>query len=108
MTSFSTTGSASHTAGISGLSNGGSYTYYVKCQDTLGNTNASDYSISFTVAADTTSPTVSITAPSNNTTVSGNSVTISANATDDVSVSGVQFKLNTSTNIGAEDTTSAY
>ncbi len=105
---FTTTGNTSHSSTISGLSNGGSYTYYVKCQDVLGNTNTGDYSISFTVAADNTSPTVSITAPSNNTTVSGNSVTISANATDDVSVSGVQFYRNTNIAIGSEDTVSAY
>jgi chitodextrinase len=108
MAAFSTSGGTSHSTSVSGLSNGGSYIYYIKCQDAQGNTNATDYTISFTVAADTISPTVSVTAPSNNATVTGSSVTISANATDDVSVAGVQFKLDTNTNIGAEDTSSPY
>jgi hypothetical protein len=95
-------------APISGLTNGGSYIYYVKCQDGQGNTNATDYTISFTVAADTTSPTVNVTAPLNNATVSGNTVTISADATDDVSVAGVQFKLDTNTNVGAGITSAPY
>lgn len=108
MTAFDTTGATSHSTTVSGLSNAGSYIYYVKCQDGQGNTNATDYSISFTVAADTTSPSVAITAPTNSAIVSGSSVTISADASDDVSVSGVQFKLDGSTNIGAEDTSAAY
>ncbi len=108
MTSFTTTGTTSHSSSISGLSNGTSYTYYVKCQDSSSNTNASDYTISFSVAADTTAPTVSMTVPSNGATVSGSSVTLTASASDDVAVAGVQFKLDTSTNIGAEDTGSPY
>src|SRR5206468_204871 len=42
--------------------------------------------------ADTTAPTVAITSPANGSTVSG-TVTVSANALDNVSVAGVQFKL---------------
>ena len=49
MTAFTTTGSTSHSSPISGLTNGGSYIYYVKCQDTSGNTDPTDYTISFTV-----------------------------------------------------------
>jgi hypothetical protein len=56
---------------------------------------------------DTQAPTVSMTAPANGTTVSGSSVTVSANASDNVGVSGVQFKLD-GANLGAEDTTSPY
>lgn len=52
-------------------------------------------------------PSVQITAPSTNTTVSGSSVSITANATDNISVSGVQFKLN-GNNLGVEDTTAPY
>jgi len=55
---------------------------------------------------DTTAPTVSITAPSAST-VSG-TITISATASDNVGVSGVQFKLNTTTDIGSEDTSAPY
>lgn len=48
---FSTTGSTSHSQTISGLSNGSSYTYYVRCQDGAGNPNTDDYSITFSVAS---------------------------------------------------------
>ncbi|MFH0351914.1 MAG: Ig-like domain-containing protein [Chromatiales bacterium] len=67
------------------------------------------FSQSITVGGtpDTTLPTVSMTAPANGTTVSGSSVTVSANASDNIGVSGVQFKLG-SANLGAEDTTSPY
>ncbi|MGH8511101.1 MAG: Ig-like domain-containing protein, partial [Gammaproteobacteria bacterium] len=56
---------------------------------------------------DSTPPTVSITAPANGATVSGTAVTVSANASDNVSVAGVQFKLD-GVDLGAEDTTSPY
>ncbi len=108
MTAFDNTASTSHSSLITGLSNGGSYVYYVKCRDGEGNTNSSDFTISFNVQADITSPSVTITAPDNNEVVSGSSVALIADATDDVSVSGVQFKLDTSTNIGAEDTIAPY
>jgi len=40
-----------HSATVNGLTNGSSYTYYIRCQDTLGNTNDSDYDhISFSVS----------------------------------------------------------
>lgn len=58
-------------------------------------------------ASDTTAPTVSVSAPAAGTTVSGSSVTVSANASDNVGVTGVQFKLDGS-NIGSEDTSSPY
>ena len=48
-----------------------------------------------------------MTAPANGTTVSGTSVAVSANASDNVGVSGVQFKLD-GANLGAEDITSPY
>jgi hypothetical protein len=48
---FTTTGGSSHSTMVSGLSNGQSYTYYVRCQDGAGNANTSDYSVSFTVAS---------------------------------------------------------
>lgn len=55
---------------------------------------------------DITNPTVNITAP-----VTGNvsgTVNITANASDDVGVSGVQFLLDGTTPIGAEDVTAPY
>jgi hypothetical protein len=68
-------------------------------------TSVTNASISVTVP-DTTAPTVSITAPTSGSTVNG-TVTVSANASDNVSVAGVQFKLD-GANLGAEDTSSPY
>jgi hypothetical protein len=47
---FSTTGSTSHSQLITGLTNGSSYNYYVRCNDSSGNVNTDDYAISFSVA----------------------------------------------------------
>ncbi|MCL5746579.1 MAG: malectin domain-containing carbohydrate-binding protein, partial [Acidobacteria bacterium] len=57
-------------------------------------------------SGDTTLPAVSITAPANNATVSG-VLTISANASDNLSIAGVQFKLD-GNNLGAEDLSAPY
>ncbi|RLC36714.1 hypothetical protein DRH29_03970 [candidate division Kazan bacterium] len=46
---FGTTGEKDHSTLITGLADGNSYTYYVRCQDRLGNTNGNDYAISFSV-----------------------------------------------------------
>lgn len=48
---FSTALSQSHSATVSGLENGGSYTYYVRCIDGSGIVNTSDATISFSVAS---------------------------------------------------------
>ncbi len=107
---FSTTGGTSHSTTVSGLTNGGSYTYYVRCVDGASNANPDDFSIAFSVAnpppPDGVPPTVSMTAPANNATVSGN-VTVSANAADNVGVVGVQFLLGGAP-LGTEDTTAPY
>ncbi len=47
---FTISGAKAHSTTVSGLSDGGSYTYYVKCQDSLGNANTGDYAIAFSVA----------------------------------------------------------
>ncbi|MEI7688861.1 MAG: fibronectin type III domain-containing protein [Candidatus Nomurabacteria bacterium] len=47
---FSTTGGTSHSTVVTGLTNGTSYNRYVRCQDVAGNSNTSDYTISFSVA----------------------------------------------------------
>jgi hypothetical protein len=57
-------------------------------------------------SSDTTPPTVSITSPTSGSIVSG-TITVSANASDNVGVTGVQFKLDGS-NLGAENTSSPY
>jgi hypothetical protein len=48
---FTTTGGTSHSRLITGLTNGQTYNYYVRCNDTAGNFNTNDYAISFSVAA---------------------------------------------------------
>ena len=55
---------------------------------------------------DTTSPTVQVTSPSGGTTVTGQ-VTVAASASDNVGVTGVQFKLD-GTNLGGEDTAAPF
>lgn len=54
---FATTGGTSHSTTVGGLSNGGSYSYYVRCQDSSGNANPDDFSISFSVAQQLTTIT---------------------------------------------------
>jgi hypothetical protein len=61
-----------------------------------------------TAPSDTTPPTVSLTAPASGATVSGTVVTVSATASDNMGVAGVQLKLDGTTNLGGEDTTSPY
>jgi hypothetical protein len=48
---FGTTGGVSHSTQATGLTAGTNYTYYVRCQDGAGNSNTSDFSISFSVAS---------------------------------------------------------
>ncbi|MCH7604544.1 hypothetical protein IID24_00910 [Patescibacteria group bacterium] len=48
---FLTTGGVSHSTPISGLADGTSYSYYVRCSDGLGNKNTSDFLIEFSIAA---------------------------------------------------------
>ena len=96
-TPFTTTGATVHSTTQTGLVNGGSYVYYVRCRDTSGNATTADTTISFAVASppppDTTPPTVSVTAPAAGASVSGQSVTVSATAADNTGVTGVQFLL---------------
>jgi hypothetical protein len=107
---FTTTGGTSHSSIVTGLSNGSSYSYHVRCQDGAANANTDDFTISFQVSnpppPDVTPPMVSMTAPAHNSTVSG-SVTVSADASDNVGVAGVQFLLGGAP-LGAEDTTAPY
>ena len=49
---FSSTDSTSHSQTISGLSDGNSYTYYVRCEDESSNANTDDYEITWSVASD--------------------------------------------------------
>jgi hypothetical protein len=63
---FSTTGGTAHSTTLSGLSDGQSYTRYIRCRDAAGNANTSSYTISFDVAmpSDVTPPVISDGQPS--------------------------------------------
>ena len=52
---FSTTGGSSHSTLLTGLSNGNSYTRFIRCKDTSGNENPDDYAIAFSVSSTTNS-----------------------------------------------------
>ena len=56
---FITTGGQAHSSTVSGLANGGSYSYFVRCQDAAGNANPDDFTISFSVAGSPTDITSS-------------------------------------------------
>lgn len=84
--------SLQHTATVSGLSNGGSYTFYIKCGDISGNITLSDTIVTFTVnnaATDTTAPSSpGAVIP---TVLNANQVQLSFGlATDDTGVAGYQ------------------
>jgi hypothetical protein len=55
---FTTTGSTTQATTVAGLTNGSTYTYYVRCSDSTGNVNTDDFSIVFSIAqpTDTTPP----------------------------------------------------
>ena len=55
---FSATGGISHSTVVAGLTNGGIYSYFVRCSDSLGNSNPEDFAIVVSVAnaGDTTPP----------------------------------------------------
>jgi hypothetical protein len=51
ISTFTGGSTASHSIQTSGLSNGNTYNYYVRCQDAAGNPNTNDYAITFSIAA---------------------------------------------------------
>jgi len=69
---FSSTGTTTHSTQVLNLTNGSSYNYYIKCRDSSGNANSDDYTIGFSVAADTTPPAISSLTATNITTTSAN------------------------------------
>jgi hypothetical protein len=48
--SFTTTGGTTHSRVVTGLTNGGTYRFYVRCADQAGNPNTDDASIVFSIA----------------------------------------------------------
>ena len=63
---FATTGGTAHSTPLTGLADGQSYTYYVACQDGVGNASTASLAVSFSVAvaADVTAPVISNPQPS--------------------------------------------
>ncbi|MBI2049711.1 fibronectin type III domain-containing protein [Candidatus Roizmanbacteria bacterium] len=53
---FATTGTTSHSTLVSGLTDGNTYSYYVRCIDEAGNANSIDFIISFGVAVPDSNP----------------------------------------------------
>ena len=90
-TIFTTTGATSHTTTLSPLTNGTSYTYYVKCSDTSGNISG-NASVTFSVAnpADTTPPSVPTGLSA--TAISSSAINLTWTAsTDNVGVTGYKI-----------------
>lgn len=100
--SFSSTDGLSHSANVTGLSDGKSYSYYVRCSDAVNNTNNDDYKISFSVASAVEPPVSSGPVIS--------SVTASATATSATvtwqtdAQATTQVEYGTSTNYGSTTT----
>jgi hypothetical protein len=89
MSLFTTTGGITHSTTVGGLSNGNTFTYFVKCQDQALNVNPDDFVITFAVLSpDTTPPGVTLTSPG--TPISG-TITLAATASDAVGVTKVEF-----------------
>ena len=53
---FATTGGTAHATPVGGLSDGQSYTFYIRCQDAAGNANPDDYPVAISVALPGASP----------------------------------------------------
>jgi len=83
---FSTTGGTSHSVSLLNISDGNIYNYYIKCKDSAGNKNNSDYVISFSVATaapvqDTQAPTVPVNLAAS--VISGSQINLSWSASTD-------------------------
>lgn len=110
-TSFSTTGGTSHSVGLTGMTSGTTYRYYVRCRDTASNVMSADYTVLFSIAseapeADVTAPSALVNYPSAGSVISAGSVGLQALASDVSGVSRVTFYLD-GQKIG-EDTSSPY
>ncbi|MEK7703865.1 MAG: MopE-related protein [Myxococcota bacterium] len=87
---FTTTGSTSHNTPITGLADGQSYTYYVRCQDAVGNATTSDYVVTFDIRTDAGPIVVSLVA-SRASGVAPLSVFFDASGTTDTAVTSQPF-----------------
>jgi len=114
---FSTTGGTSHSTTVSGLTNGSTYNYYIRCSDSSGNVNTTDTNINFSIATavtDTTAPTnPTITIkPYNYTgtteTASSTTVSLVLSATDNIAVTEMSFANGTNPQTGDFSTWETY
>src|SRR5580700_7738342 len=97
----------SHSVTLSGLASGTLYHYRVHSKNASGMESISgDFAFATNSTIDTTPPTVTMTSPAGGSTVSG-TITVSANATDNVSVTQVQFLLD-GANLGSPVTAAPY
>ena len=74
---FTTTGGTAHTTPVTGLLNGTTYSFFVRCQDSATNANPNDFAVSFAVARSGLVAAYGFDEASGTTTsdVSGNSLT---------------------------------
>jgi len=113
MTSFTNTGArTTHSTVVSGLSNGVTFIYYVRCQDAALNSNTDDFPISFSVLNPGGDQVIPST-PQNfaGTAASSSQINLSWSAsTDNIEVAGYRIYRNdleiaTTTNLNYSDTT---
>ena len=98
------TGTTTFNQTLTGLTPNTTYYFRAYAVNSAGTSTGSVLSFATT---DITPPSVSMTVPSSGATVAGSSVTLTATSTDDVGVVGVQFKLDGTTNIGSEITSTS-
>lgn len=82
MTPFDTSGGTSHSTPISGLVNGNTYTFFVRCRDGTGNVNLDDFTISFTIAMPFNQPPT-VTAGTDQTITLPDNAILNGTVTDD-------------------------
>ncbi|MEI8328052.1 MAG: 6-bladed beta-propeller [Candidatus Taylorbacteria bacterium] len=98
------TGTTTFNQTLTGLTPNTIYYFRAYAVNSAGTSTGSILSFA---TSDTTAPTVNVTVPSGGATVSGSAVTLTSTATDDVGVVGVQFKLDSTTDIGSEVTSTS-
>ena len=100
---FTTTGGTTHATTISNLTDGNSYTYYVRCEDSANNADTTDYKISFSIAAPTTntSPSSGSSANSSSTTTTTTITTNPDTASDTATTTTTTTTTSTTTDTDA-------
>ena len=89
----SASGAATWSTVVGGLVDGGSYTVEVRARDAAGNFSPFS-SVSFTIEADSSVPSVTIGAPNGELPSSATTVSVSGTASDNVSVDRVEYRVN--------------